>query len=105
MKALMEVQDYLFSPRDVGDWDGEEEQVADQMNAIYHAVWSVIPDDTATGEVELLLSQLWQQLSADSLVLEASEEELIDWSIAFVENQLAADPEPSDEDEDDEYEE
>lgn len=98
MKALMLVQDYLFSPRDVGDWDGEEELVADQMNAIYHAVWPLIPDDTATSQVESLLSQLWQQLSADSLLLEASEDELIDWSTAFVENQLTAEIDQLDED-------
>ncbi|MCH8538720.1 MAG: hypothetical protein LAT66_13240 [Alkalimonas sp.] len=103
MKALLEVRDYLFSPHDVGDWEGEEELVADQLNAIYHAVWPLIPDDTPTGEVESLLSLLWQQLANDNLILEASEDELIDWAIAYVENQLAAEPEPADQfDEDNE---
>ena len=28
MKDLLNVQDYLFAIHDVGDWEGEEEQVA-----------------------------------------------------------------------------
>lgn len=103
MKALLQIQDYLFSPQDVGDWDGEEELVADQMNAIYHAIWPQFPEETPTGQVETLLSQLWQQLSADTLLLEASEDELIDWAQTYIENQLSAEPEPLDDDEEEEY--
>ncbi|MCC5852409.1 MAG: hypothetical protein JJU30_06200 [Alkalimonas sp.] len=103
MKALLQIQDYLFSPQDVGDWDGEEELVADQMNAIYHAIWPQLPEETPTGQVETLLSQLWQQLSADTLLLEASEDELIDWAQTYIENQLSAEPEPLDDDEEEEY--
>lgn len=103
MKVLLEVRDYLFSPQDVGDWEGEEELVADQLNAIYHAVWPLIPEDTPTAEVESLLSLLWQQLANDNLILEASEDELIEWAIAYLENQLAAETEPADQlDEDNE---
>ncbi len=39
MKDLVNIQDYLFQVADVGDWEGEEEIVADRINAIYHAVW------------------------------------------------------------------
>jgi len=88
VKALYSVHDYLLSPSEVGDWDGEEELVADRLNAIFHAVWDELPDEITPAELEVLFPQLWNELRGDTVLLEAEEEELIDWALAYVHNQL-----------------
>lgn len=60
MKDLVSIQDYLLSISDVGDWEGEEELVADRINAIYHAVWDKIPDDTDADLIDRVLHEIWE---------------------------------------------
>lgn len=88
MKELLSVHDYLLNSDEVGDWDGDEELVADRLNAIFHAVWDELPDDISTAEIELLFPQLWDQLRGNTVLIEAEEEELIDWALSYVQNQL-----------------
>lgn len=88
MKDLVNIQDYLFQVADVGDWEGEEEIVADRINAIYHAVWFVLPEDISAAEIDHLLIALWNELRGSLVLLEADEDELVDWAICYVNNQL-----------------
>lgn len=88
MKELLSVQDYLFDVADVGDWEGEEELVADKINAVYHAVWDALPDDISTREIDQLLPAIWDELRGGTILLEAEEDELTDWALAYVRQQL-----------------
>ncbi len=88
MKDLVNIQDYLFQVADVGDWEGEEEIVADRINAIYHAVWRRLPDDISVDEIDHLLIAIWNELRGSLVLLEADEDELVDWAICYVNNQL-----------------
>ena len=88
MKDWLSVQDYLYDVRDVGDWEGEEEIVADRINAIYHSVWRRFPDDILPAEIDHLLHALWNELRGSLVLLEADEDELVDWAICYVNNQL-----------------
>lgn len=88
MKELASVQDYLLSVNDVGDWDGEEEYVADTFNAVIHAVWQALPDDMAAEQIDELMPMLWQQLRGDTVLLDTDEDELIGWAIGFVQQQI-----------------
>ena len=88
MKDLVNIQDFLFQVADVGDWEGEEEIVADRINAIYHAVWRRLPDDLSADEIDHLLIAIWNELRGSLVLLEADEDELVDWAICYVNNQL-----------------
>lgn len=88
MKDLVNIQDYLFSVADVGDWEGEEETVADRINAIYHAVWTKFPDDILPAEIDYLLHNIWNELRGSLVLLEADEYELVGWAISYVNNQI-----------------
>jgi hypothetical protein len=88
MKDTISIHDYLFDVADIGDWEGEEELVADKVNAVYHAVWQQLPDDVTTKQVEQLLPGIWEQLRGGTVLLEADEDELIDWALAYVRQQL-----------------
>jgi hypothetical protein len=88
MKELVNIQDYLFQIADVGDWEGEEEIVADRINTIYHAVWHRLPDDISPAEIDHVLHAIWNELRGSLVLLEAEEDELVDWAIRYVNNQL-----------------
>lgn len=82
MKDWLSVQDYLYDVQDVGDWEGEEELVADRINAIYHAVWPIIPDDADVKLIDRLMRDIWDQLRGSEVMVEADEDELVDWALA-----------------------
>lgn len=98
MKDLLSVQDYLLQVEEVGDWDGEEELVADKFNTIVHVVWDVLPDSLTTKQIGQLMPQLWEQLRGDTVLLDADEDELIDWALSYIQQQIEegmADDEPA----------
>ncbi len=102
MKDLLSVQDYLLQVEEVGDWDGEEELVADKFNTIVHAVWDALPDSLTTKHIRQLMPLLWEQLRGDTVLLDADEDELIDWALSYIQQQIEegmADDEPADEEE------
>lgn len=100
MKDLVSIHDYLFSLVDVGDWEGEEELVADRINAIYHAVWEQIPEETSVDLIDQILRNIWDQLRGSTVLLEADEYELVDWALAYTRKTLSNDGDEDDTDED-----
>ncbi|MCS4307937.1 hypothetical protein M2404_002285 [Rheinheimera pacifica] len=88
MKDTISIHDYLFDQADIGDWEGEEELVTDKINAVYHAVWQSLPEDISSAQVEHLLPAIWDELRGGTVLLEADEDELIDWALAYVRQQL-----------------
>lgn len=106
MKDLTSVHDYLLSPTEVGDWEGEEELVADKINGVFHAMWQHLPDETSTAVIDHLMMTVWNELRGGYVLLEADEEELVDWALAYVNQQLedGVNPEEDLDAEDDEEE-
>lgn len=88
MKDLLSVQDYLLQVDEIGDWDGEEESVADKFNAIIHTVWDALPDSLSTRQIRELMPQLWEQLRGDTVLVDADEDELIDWALSYIQQQI-----------------
>ena len=88
MKDAISLHDYLFDVADIGDWDGEEELVTDKINAVYHAVWQELAEDVSASEIEHIFPDIWDQLRGGTVLLEADEDELIDWALAYVRQQL-----------------
>lgn len=84
MKDLLSVQDFLYSDQDVGDWEGDEEQVAENLNELIHAAWQQIPEDTSCELIEEIITGIWDVLRGDTAILEADFEELIDWVNQYV---------------------
>ncbi|GGW58416.1 hypothetical protein [Alishewanella tabrizica] len=88
MKDLLSVQDYLLQVSDVGDWDGEEELVADKLNTIIHVVWDALPDNLTSKEISFLMPQIWDQLRGDTVLVDVDEDELIGWAITYIQQQI-----------------
>ncbi|MFC3032107.1 hypothetical protein ACFOEE_06210 [Pseudoalteromonas fenneropenaei] len=88
MKDLLQVQDYLFSYADVGDWEGEEEQVAETLNELIHQAWGLLPEDLDCETIDEIINGIWEHLRGDTALLEADFEELSDWVTHYIHSSL-----------------
>ena len=88
MKDLLNVQDYLFSIQDVGDWEGEEEVVAERLNELIHIAWDRLPDDLDCESIDEIINGIWEHLRGELALLEAEFEELTDWVTHYVYSSL-----------------
>ncbi len=101
MKDSISIHDYLYEQDQVGDWEGEEELVADRINAIFHAVWPIIPDETPVPVIDKLLNGIWDQLRGSEVLLDVDEDELIGWALAHSRQYLEEVRHPDEDAEDD----
>ncbi len=88
MKDLLNVQDYLFAIADVGDWEGEEEVVAERLNDLIHMAWDRLPDDLDCESIDEIINGIWEHLRGDLALIEADFEELTDWITHYVDSSL-----------------
>ncbi|MEL7309119.1 MAG: hypothetical protein AAGK05_15460 [Pseudomonadota bacterium] len=88
MKDLLNVQDYLFAIADVGDWEGEEEVVAERLNDLIHMAWDRLPDDIDCESIDEIINGIWEHLRGDLALIEADFEELTDWVTHYVDSSL-----------------
>ena len=88
MKDLLNAQDYLFSIQDVGDWEGEEEVVAERLNELIHIAWDRLPDDLDCESIDEIINGIWEHLRGELALLEAEFEELTDWVTHYVDSSL-----------------
>ena len=88
MKDFIDLHDYLISSEIVGDWDGEEEEVTDRINAMFHQAFNLLPEE-ATGEMaEKLFNEIWAAVAGQDFVIEAELDELESWLDSFVHQKL-----------------
>jgi predicted Zn-dependent protease with MMP-like domain len=88
MKDLLNVQDYLFAIADVGDWEGEEEVVAERLNDLIHMAWDRLPDDLDCESIDEIINGIWEHLRGDLALIEADFEVLTDWVTHYVDSSL-----------------
>ncbi|WP_404340246.1 hypothetical protein [Pseudoalteromonas mariniglutinosa] len=88
MKDLLNVQDYLFAINDVGDWEGDEEVVAETLNDLIHMAWDRLPDDLDCESIDEIINGIWEHLRGDLALVEADFEELTDWVTHYVDSSL-----------------
>jgi hypothetical protein len=79
MKDLVNIQDYLVSAQDVGDWEGDEEIVADKLNELLHYCWDLIPEDMDVSSIDKALNGIWDNLRGDTVLLDVEMDQLQDW--------------------------
>jgi hypothetical protein len=84
VKDLVNIQDFLVTPDELGDWDGEEEVVADKLNELLHFCWSLIPDEMEVELIERTLCGVWDNLRGDTVILDVDMDQLQDWVVTYV---------------------
>ena len=86
MKEIVVIHDYLVSEAVVGDWDGEEEIVAERINEIYHTLYNLAEDDIAPEELTQLLELVWDAWISQESLPELDMEDIYDWCRHLLEN-------------------
>jgi hypothetical protein len=79
MKDLINIQDYLVNADEIGDWEGDEEIVADRLNELLHYCWGLIPDQMEVETINQVLTGIWDNLRGNTSLLDVEMDELIDW--------------------------
>jgi hypothetical protein len=86
MKEFVVIHDYLVSEAVVGDWDGQEEVVAEKVNEVYHTLYDLAEEDIDTEELEQLLALVWDAWIGQEVLPDLESEDIYDWCRHLLEN-------------------
>ena len=86
MKEFVVIHDYLVSEAVVGDWDGNEELVAERINEIYHLIYDLAEEDIASEELENLLALVWDTWIGQDALPDLDSDDIHDWCRHLLEN-------------------
>lgn len=79
MKEFVVIHDYLVSEAVVGDWDGNEELVAENLNEIYHTLYDYAEEDIEPEVLNQLLALVWENWIGQDALAEIESSDISDW--------------------------
>jgi DNA-binding ferritin-like protein (Dps family) len=79
MKEFVVIHDYLVTQEIVGDWDGQEEDVAENMNEFYHTMYDLASEDIETEVLEQLLALIWDTWIGQEEIADIATDDIYDW--------------------------
>lgn len=86
MKEFVDIHDYLVTEAIVGDWDGDEEIVAERVNEFYHTLYDLAEEDIETEILERLLALIWDAWIGQDELPDLESEDIYDWCRHVLEN-------------------
>jgi DNA-binding ferritin-like protein (Dps family) len=86
MKEFVVIHDYLVSSEVVGDWDGQEDLVAEKINEFYHTLYDLAEEDIETEILEQILELVWDAWIGQESLPEMEAEDIYDWCRHILEN-------------------
>jgi hypothetical protein len=86
MKEFVIIHDFLVSEAVVGDWDGQEEQVAENINEIYHTLYHLAEEDIAPDVLNQLLALVWDTWIGQEVLVDLEADDIYDWCQHMLEN-------------------
>lgn len=86
MKEFVVIHDFLVSEAVVGDWDGDEETVAEKINEFYHTIYQMAEDDIDPDQLTDLLNLVWEHWIGNEELPELEYDDIYDWSQHLLEN-------------------
>jgi hypothetical protein len=60
----------------VGEWDGQEELAADNVNRIYDAIYAAVNDDYDTDKLAQIIHNVWDDYGSDEHLLTITDNEI-----------------------------
>lgn len=79
MKEFVVIHDYLVSAEVVGDWDGQEDLVAERINEIYHTLYDLAEEDISPDVLITLLELVWENWIPQDVLPELIHDDIYDW--------------------------
>ncbi|NQY33839.1 MAG: hypothetical protein HRT37_02495 [Alteromonadaceae bacterium] len=86
MKEFVVIHDYLVAESIVGDWDGQEEQVTERMNEIYHTLYDLAEEDIEPEVLNQLLELVWETWIGQDVLPDLETDDIYDWCRHMLDN-------------------
>lgn len=86
MKEFVIIHDYIVSEAVVGDWDGQEELVAEQLNEIYHMLYHLAEEDIEVEVLSQLLEQVWETWIGQDCLPDLETDDIYSWCRQVLDN-------------------
>jgi hypothetical protein len=86
VKEFVVIHDYLISEAVVGDWEGQEEQVAEKLNEIYHTLYDRAEEDIEPEVLITLLESVWDTWIGEESLPDIESDDIYDWCQHLLEN-------------------
>lgn len=86
MKEFVVIHDFLVTEAIVGDWDGQEEIVAERINEIYHTLYDLAEEDIETEVLMALLALVWDSWIGQESLPDIESEDIYDWCRHILDN-------------------
>lgn len=86
MKELVVIHDFLVSEQVVGDWEGQEELVAEKLNEIYHTLYDLAELDIDVETLSQLLELVWENWIGQEVLPELETDDIYDWCRHLLDN-------------------
>lgn len=86
MKEFVVIHDYLVSEAIVGDWEGQEEQVAEHINEIYHTLYNLAEEDIEPEVLTQLLELVWETWIGQDTLPDLEMDDIYDWCRHLLDN-------------------
>lgn len=86
MKEFVVIHDYLVSEQVVGDFDGQEELVAERMNEIYHTLYDLAEEDISSEVLTQLLEQVWETWIGQECLPDLETDDIYGWCRQVLDN-------------------
>ena len=86
MKEVVIIHDFLVTEALVGDWDGQEEEVAERINEIYHTIYDLAEEDISPEILCQLLNLVWDTWISQEALPELDTDDIYDWCRHLLDN-------------------
>jgi len=86
MKEFVVIHDFLVSEAVVGDWEGQEEHVAENLNEIYHTLYDYAEEDIEPEVLNQLLALVWEHWIGQDALAELESDDISDWCQHVLQN-------------------
>jgi DNA-binding ferritin-like protein (Dps family) len=86
MKEFVVIHDFLVSEAVVGDWDGQEEEVAERINEISHTLYQMAEEDIEVEVLTQLLDLVWDTWIGQDVLPDLETDDIYDWCQHLLDN-------------------
>lgn len=76
LKEMYNLNAALATTESVGEWDGQEELAAENVNRIYTAIYKAAPNDTDTDTLAEIMHRVWDEWGSEEKLLTLTDEDV-----------------------------
>ena len=92
MYDIVDIHEFLFDANEVGQWEGEEELAAENINRIYHYLFQTIESTIDLDLFREMIDAIWPYWQYQPGLLEV-DDELIAHFVTFLTEEFEVEPE------------